>query len=695
MNSPRLLTTVLLLAALLVAPAPAPAVQQPPGDAVLASSEVLLDLVATDKKGQPVTDLRQDEIEVYENGARQPITSFGLFRTTASADTVAAAAESGPFARSPLRGRNALLIVVDRGTVQRANLAQIYRTVERFISERLAVTDAVAVFGVTSRPIMVQNFTNDKAKLLEAMRRVTAGTSVPLQEAIGDAARVDLVNAQSTDRTSFESALEQTARGVDRYSATLRDQIQTLGLIGCVKAIAKAAGTVEGRKTMILFSEGFAVTHDTENAFTGMIGDANRANLTINAVDAAGLDAGVNDRSVSTSRGITGVNESDSRISVSEGESTLDRSTKANVTSFDEALARVASGTGGVLVRNTNDLARGLRAIENALRAYYVISYALAGELDGGYRAITVKVLRKGVEARTRSGYYATPAEATTAFEAPILAMLSAPGPAPTALRVALKTERFRAGSGWDVPVVLSVDAADLAPVRAGAAGGSDFRLDAVVVVRDEAGATVATVSRSALYRVPDVRMAEFRKDRIALVCFSPGRPFAPGRYTLQVGVHDPTSKRATVLTRAIVVPDLPGSGAPAISSLVLGRSIEPGGGSASDPFLVGSATLVVPDPTARFSKARGDRLYAFFRLAAAPGAGYRMQLQVLRDTTAVVASPIALLPLADARGDSSNLSTLSLDALEPGSYRAVVVILAVDAPTPVATASASFTVEP
>ena len=58
------------------------AAQQPTerGDVQLSAGEVLLDLVVTDKRGRSVLDLRPGEVEVYENGQRQQVTSFGIVR---------------------------------------------------------------------------------------------------------------------------------------------------------------------------------------------------------------------------------------------------------------------------------------------------------------------------------------------------------------------------------------------------------------------------------------------------------------------------------------------------------------------------------------------------------------------------------------------------------------------------------------
>ena len=40
--------------------------------------EVLLDLIVRDKKGKPVTDLKPEDLTVFDNGVKQTLTSFRL-----------------------------------------------------------------------------------------------------------------------------------------------------------------------------------------------------------------------------------------------------------------------------------------------------------------------------------------------------------------------------------------------------------------------------------------------------------------------------------------------------------------------------------------------------------------------------------------------------------------------------------------
>ena len=73
----------LLLAAVflssVVSPAQSPQDKQDKEDSVvLRANEVVLDVVVRDKKGHAIKDLKQSDIEVYEDNVRQDLTSFRL-----------------------------------------------------------------------------------------------------------------------------------------------------------------------------------------------------------------------------------------------------------------------------------------------------------------------------------------------------------------------------------------------------------------------------------------------------------------------------------------------------------------------------------------------------------------------------------------------------------------------------------------
>lgn len=68
-------------------------------------------------------------------------------------------------------------------------------------------------------------------------------------------------------------------------------------------------------------------------------------------------------------------------------------------------LQEIASGTGGFVIMNTNDLFAGLEKITAEQDEYYILGYTPEEAEPGACHALKVKVDRGGVTVRSRSGY--------------------------------------------------------------------------------------------------------------------------------------------------------------------------------------------------------------------------------------------------------------------------------------------------
>src|SRR5580700_6003058 len=89
----------LIPAALILLTAAPPALPQQQQPTVKTNvDEVLLDMVARDKKGKPVTDLKPDELTITDNGIKQTILSF---RQVRGSEAISATGASMPL--DPLR----------------------------------------------------------------------------------------------------------------------------------------------------------------------------------------------------------------------------------------------------------------------------------------------------------------------------------------------------------------------------------------------------------------------------------------------------------------------------------------------------------------------------------------------------------------------------------------------------------------
>ncbi|MEO7790702.1 MAG: VWA domain-containing protein [Vicinamibacterales bacterium] len=141
---------------------------------------------------------------------------------------------------------------------------------------------------------------------------------------------------------------------------------------------------------------------DDQQFLRDIINDANRTNTTFYPIDPRGL------------------------VALETGGASalaLDADQKLRRTHL-ESIRTLADGTDGIAVVNTNDLDQGLKRISDDLTSYYLLGYYSSNtKLDGGYRALKVKVTRPGVNVRARRGYRAASAaevaRARTAAAAP------------------------------------------------------------------------------------------------------------------------------------------------------------------------------------------------------------------------------------------------------------------------------------
>jgi len=141
---------------------------------------------------------------------------------------------------------------------------------------------------------------------------------------------------------------------------------------------------------------------DDEQFLRDIINDANRTNSTFYPVDPRGL--------VMFDTGAA------SAVSFPQDQ----KLRKIHV----DSIRTLADGTDGLAVVDSNDLDNGLKRISDDLTSYYLLGYYSSNtKLDGGYRALKVKVSRPGVNVRARRGYRAASAEevakARTAAAAP------------------------------------------------------------------------------------------------------------------------------------------------------------------------------------------------------------------------------------------------------------------------------------
>ena len=480
------------------------AAQQPPAPPQFKTgiNLVEVDVIVTDRAGQPVKGLGRDDFEVFEDGKPVPIASFSPVDVPeAPADaSIPAPDRSGAAYGSneqPEDGRVILVVLDDfHVSFDGGRIAAVKSVVRRLI-ERLGPSDQAAIIATSGRQSMQAEFTSDKARLLAAAdhffpQAEFAATGVAERGGSG----VAPAGAAAGPRFGFINEIKA------------RWAMETLS--NAAKALAEIP---HRRKAVLLVSQGLSmsleevITNPSAGAASQGMRDfiltAQRSNVAIYPVDPCGL---VLDQGCS--------NES------------------------RDNLRSIAEGTGGFAVLNTNAPERGVERMVAENGTYYLLGYySPAPPNDGKRHRIKVTARRPGVEIRAREGYVnprraaAPPASGADALAAaPIqtrgLTMRLSAVPVPLA---------GKPGSGLAIGVYLRSEDA----IRA---GDVDFRIMAV----DSEGKVRARQQFKSTFTMNEGAAARWTR-------FATRMDLAPGRYQIRLAAAAPSGVQGSVFTEATV----------------------------------------------------------------------------------------------------------------------------------------------
>src|SRR5687768_410554 len=137
---------------------------------------VQIDVVVT-KDGKPVPNLTAEDFEIFEDGRRQPITSFAFISNIPnSAPAAPEKSTAGVPPAAPIKrdvARRTIALVVDDLGLSAESIAQARRQIRKFIAEQVQPDDLVAVIRTGGEVGALQQFTNDKRLLNRAAEKLS------------------------------------------------------------------------------------------------------------------------------------------------------------------------------------------------------------------------------------------------------------------------------------------------------------------------------------------------------------------------------------------------------------------------------------------------------------------------------------------------------------------------------------------
>ncbi len=405
---------------------------------------VRVDVRVTDGEGRPLADLRPDEVQIQDEGTPRPVVLFQHIEaprgTYAEAAQRTIAAQVSTNQGTP-RGHLYVFVFDEShilpGHEQRARLAA-----ERFLRTHVRPGDRVALYALPGPGPQI-GFTADIARVigqLKAIRGAAEQTGTGALTALApmrtyEAFEIARGNPQILDRLTNEvsqnllggdtrSSKGRSAASIyddsaenrrvlveDARSTVARADTETRRFLMGFADVIRTLRAVDGRKTVILFSEGFQidnVTHELEDV-------AAAAAQSYSAIYAMDLSVRSVEADATAPRG---------------GEQTSE--VRDRLQSLGSLTAETA---GALLIDASGQLDQTLARLAETAEDYYLVGFTPGGSDEGDrnrYRHIRVSVTRPGARVSARTGYTLspriTPAERRRSIDAALRAPFAQEG---------------------------------------------------------------------------------------------------------------------------------------------------------------------------------------------------------------------------------------------------------------------------
>ncbi len=683
------------------------------------SNEVRLDVIVKDKKGRPIKDLKASDFEVLEDGVAQKVESFRFVsreappvKTETKTDNTSAAPVTTPVTPPKRSTPTVTALVFDRLSPDARNLAR--KAGLAYAQEGMASGGFTGVFGIDQNLRTVQSFTDNALLVKDAVERATGtatstyasgagkvrenadrnlsldnqiSSSMAAAQAAGAAQNSSAATAageEAGQAAAQQKLLEMQNQMLDHYERLERDQ-EGFATINSLLAVISPMQNLPGRKTIIFFSEGLKMPPAVMAKFPAVVNAANRANVSIYSIDAGGLRIESNldeaKRELNSLAGASMANQGRGNDRGSGGPYTRALERNEDLLRFDprSGLGMLSDQTGGFLIHDTNDLAAGLRRIDDDLNGYYFLTYVPQNkEYDGRFRRISVKVTRSNVDIQSRQGYYAV----ESAGQLPVL---DYEVPAIAAARNwkngSTQTILHSSALSYPLPnrngLTLILGEAPLAafrftPSTDNKTYSTDFSI--VALVRDESDQIVQKLSQHYALTGPIQNLESAKKEN---VLFYREAQLTPGKYHVQLISHDAATGSANVSTTALEI-SASNENKPRLSSIAVLKRAErltPEEQRRDQPLRFGEL-LVYPNLGERIDRNTTKQLAYFFTAWPAKGVTKPMQmtLEILQNNRQV-GTTSGELPPADERGQIKYAGSFAIDKLPPGKYELRITV--------------------
>jgi len=402
----------------------------------LTSRLVDLGIVAWDKKGHPVKDLKQEEFEVYDNGRKQDIRFFTQFSTGAPAAPDDLAVNRSFSNRAPdaatanSTGTGATVLLIDEAHIAWPDMANAKREILKFLGT-VAPIERVGIYTMTAIGFgVLQEITTDHLQITEKLTKW-----MPTARSAALAQEEETRNRQSFDEVHNIADLNsvngnqiQVPDGMQTVDPMLRTMGSNPGRASLIilRMVARHLSAVTGHKNLVWVSSDnvFAdwqsnqvsidKTSKEVDSFAQHAQEAmNDAHVAVYPMDVSQLETSAISADIRT-RNVELTPAAADTASLGGGTVVNNRTNGRDTAEMQQdthaiqgPIRMVADATGGRIIRRASDLAAALTGVVEDGHATYMVGFSPQGSADDLYHNITVKLngRHNGLTLRYRTGY--------------------------------------------------------------------------------------------------------------------------------------------------------------------------------------------------------------------------------------------------------------------------------------------------
>lgn len=522
---------------------------------------VQVDAVVTDKSGKVISDLKPDDVQIFEDGKPQKITHFSFVATetpeTMPAPKPKAADRDAPpiptTALKPEQVKRTIAIVLDDLGLSFESTAVVRRALKKFVEEQMQPGDLVAIIRTSGGIGALQAFTSDQRQLLAAIEHLRWRPN-------GRSSILAVPSYEPDQITDALNSAEGPSVPTDNPDIS-RNQSLSVGSLGALGYVVKGLRELPGRKSVLFVSDGFQIndSYTVQENLHHLVDQTNRSSVVIYTMNATQLQT----LGLTAADFATGYDPF-TTAPANRGQQQI-ANRRANEFNLQEGLDYLARETGGIAISKTNDLSGGIRRVMKDLNSYYLIGYrpdeSTFDPRTGRrmFHKLSLKVTRPGeFIVRMRNGFYGTSSEETASGpvspQQQLLAGLESPfGSAGVHVRLTSlfgNTAKF----GSYMRSMLYVKAGDLTFAEA-PDGSRKAEITLLAIAFGANGDPIEQITGPASLRVPRNEYESFLKEGFVYFLTVPIKK--PGAYQLRVAVRDQASGRVGSASQFVEVPDV------------------------------------------------------------------------------------------------------------------------------------------